>query len=175
MEKFLIRLSQFVQSLSGQHAYVLGCNTAIYDIEYGRVNGTVTHFVPTVSDTSVSNIWQTSMSQTIEWEPYVKQVVSAAVFSEAGQNFPQKVALAFSKATIALGADALAARPALAAQETETSLVTRIPMAPLFTFVVVTLPYILCDFVFATLALVTARHEIPGIQARLSITGLVAV
>lgn len=61
----------------------------------------------------------------------------AAVFRETGQKFAETVTFAVSKATIALGADGLDARLALAAQGRET--VTRIPMAPLFIFVLVNL------------------------------------
>ncbi|GFF41089.1 hypothetical protein IFM58399_06146 [Aspergillus lentulus] len=166
--------TEFVQSLHGVPTYVLGCNTTIYDIEYDRLNNTVTRFQPTVSNTSVSNIWQTSISQTQDWFPFFQQAVGTAIFSDTAQEFAEKVALALSKATIALGADALGAQPALAAQERETLLVARIPAAPLVTMVVVCLLYVVCGLLLTGLAAWSARNGVPDVQARLSIAGLVA-
>ena len=165
---------QFVQSLHGPYTYVLGCNSTIYDVQYSRVNNTISRFVPTVSNISVSNIWQTSIAHTIDWEPFIQQAAGAAIFSNTGQQFADKISHAFSKVTIALGADAVNAQPALAAQDRETFLVARIPAAPLITLVVVNFLYVVCGLIFTILALVAARSKVPDIQARLSIAGLVA-
>lgn len=166
--------TEFVQSLHGVPTYVLGCNTTIYDIEYDRLNNTVTRFLPAVSNTSVSNIWQTSISQTQDWFPFFQQAVGTAVFSDTAQEFAEQVAVALSKVTIALGADALGAQPALAAQQRETLLVARIPAAPLIAMVVVCLLYVVCGLVLTGIATWSARQEVPDVQARLTIAGLVA-
>jgi hypothetical protein len=166
--------TEFVQSLHGVPTYVLGCNTTIYDIEYDRLNNTVTRFLPAVSNTSVSNIWQTSISQTQDLFPFFQQAVGTAVFSDTAQEFAEQVAVALSKVTIALGADALGAQPALAAQQRETLLVARIPAAPLIAMVVVCLLYVVCGLVLTGIATWSARQEVPDVQARLTIAGLVA-
>ncbi|KAL5365026.1 hypothetical protein BJX96DRAFT_6418 [Aspergillus floccosus] len=51
------------------------------------------------------------------------------------------------------------------------SFLTRIPAAPLITLVVVNLLYVVRGFVFAAIALITTRHEVPEIQARLNCCG----
>lgn len=166
--------TEFVKSLHGVPTYVLGCHTTIYDIEYDRLNNTVTRFQPAASNTSVSNIWQTSISQTQDWFPFFQQAAGTAIFSDTAEEFAEKVALALSKATIALGADALGAQPALAAQDRETLLVARIPVAPLVAMVAVCLLYVVCGLVLTGIAAWSARYEVRDVQARLSIAGLVA-
>ncbi|KAE8381753.1 hypothetical protein BDV26DRAFT_278565 [Aspergillus bertholletiae] len=166
--------TEFLTSLHGAHAYVLGCNTTIYDIEYDRVNNTITRFVPTISNTSASNVWQTSISHLNDWYPAIQQTAGAAMLSGSAQVFVDKIAQSFSKITVALGADAVDAQPAIAAQDRESSLVARIPKAPLIALVAVSLLYTLCGVIFTVLAVMAVRHKIPDIQARMSIAGLVA-
>ncbi|RAK93391.1 hypothetical protein BO79DRAFT_267496 [Aspergillus costaricaensis CBS 115574] len=166
--------TDFVQNESGVYGYVLGCNTTIYDIVYDRVNNSVTRFVPTDSNTSVSNIWQTSIAQTVDWEPSIELEIGAAAFSQTGQEFADKIAQSFSKVILALGADGVESRPALAAQQRETSLVSRVPMAPLFTLVAVNFLYVIVGLIFAGIAIRTARGAVPDVHARLGISGLVA-
>lgn len=166
--------TEFVKSLHGVPTYVLGCHTTIYDIEYDRLNNTVTRFQPAASNTSVSNIWQTSISQTQDWFPFFQQAAGTAIFSDTAEEFAEKVALALSKATIALGADALGTQPALAAQDRETLLVARIPVVPLVAMVAVCLLYVVCGLVLTGIAAWSARYEVPDVEARLSIAGLVA-
>ncbi|KAE8363926.1 hypothetical protein BDV27DRAFT_165167 [Aspergillus caelatus] len=166
--------TEFLKSLHGPYAYILGCNTTIYDIEYDRVNNSITRFVPTISNTSASNVWQTSISHLNNWYPTIEQTAGAAILSGSAQVFVDKIAEAFSKVTIALGADAVDARPAIAAQDRESFLVARLPKAPLITLVVVSFLYVLCGLIFTVLAMVAVRHKIPDIQARMSIAGLVA-
>ncbi|KAB8262300.1 hypothetical protein BDV32DRAFT_157426 [Aspergillus pseudonomiae] len=166
--------TEFLKSLHGPYAFILGCNTTIYDIEYDRVNNTVTRFVPTISNTSTSNVWQTSISHLNNWYPTIEQTAGAAILSGSAQVFVDQIAESFSKVTIALGADAVDARPAIAAQDRESFLVARLPKAPFITLVAVSLLYVLCGLTFVVLALVAVRHKIPDIQARMSIAGLVA-
>lgn len=166
--------TEFVQSLHGTETYILGCNTTIYDIEYDRLNNTITRFVPSVSNTSVSNVWQTSVSYTIDWVHNIKQATGMAIFSATDQEFANKVALAFSKMTLSLGAQGVSRRPTLAAQERDALLAARIPKAPLITLVLFSLLYVLCGLILTALAVWTARHKVPDLQAGLRITGLVA-
>ncbi|PYH89986.1 hypothetical protein BO71DRAFT_402603 [Aspergillus ellipticus CBS 707.79] len=166
--------TEFVQNESGPYGYVLGCHTTIHDIRYHRVNNAITRFAPAVSNTSASNIWQTSISQTVDWEANIQDAIGIAAFSATGPEFSETVARAFSQVVIALGADGIEARPSDLVQEEDTLLVARVPKAPLFTLVAVNALYIVCGVVFAALALWTARHEAPDLHARLGITGLVA-
>ncbi|KAE8154049.1 hypothetical protein BDV25DRAFT_167750 [Aspergillus avenaceus] len=164
--------TEFMILEHGGYTFVMGCKTTIYDIEYDQINGTIGRFVPTVSNISVSNVFATTMLAP-SWLPYIQQSAGTAIFSDTAQQFADKVALAFSQVTVALGAGALETRPALAAQQRETFLVARMPVAPLVTLVVFNFVYVLCGLIFTVLAIIAARGRVPDVQARLSIKGFV--
>ncbi|KAK3064925.1 hypothetical protein LTS18_002469 [Coniosporium uncinatum] len=44
---------EIVTPVHGATAFVLGCSTAVYDVEYGSVNATVTGYVTTLTNLSV--------------------------------------------------------------------------------------------------------------------------
>ncbi|GAB1214584.1 hypothetical protein ATERTT37_003748 [Aspergillus terreus] len=148
---------EFVPMLHGGKAFIPGCSTTIYVIQYDHVNGSITRFVPTPSNTSTSNIWQSIVSKIPGVTNTVDQAVLAGSSSRSAQEFVDQVALAYSNVVLAGGAESLEKWPALAVQTRITPLVTRIPAAPLITLVVVDLLYV-----------------VPEIQARLNVTGLVA-
>ncbi|KAA8641773.1 uncharacterized protein ATNIH1004_010712 [Aspergillus tanneri] len=132
------------------------------------------HGTETVSNTSVSNVWQTSVSYNNDFCVHnFRQATQTAIFSATGQDFANKVAMAFSKMTLAMGARGVDQQPALAAQEQETVLAARIPRAPLLTLVVFSLLYVLYGLILTALAVWAARRKIPHLQAGLSIAGLV--
>ncbi|RAL00752.1 uncharacterized protein BO80DRAFT_502163 [Aspergillus ibericus CBS 121593] len=166
--------TDFVQNESGVYGYVMGCNTTIYDVIYGNANHSLVYLSPTASNTSVSNIFQTSISQTVDWEPAIELEIGAAAYSSTGQGFADQLAAEFNRVIMALGAGALEARPAFAVQQRESLLVSRVPMAPLFTLVAVNFLYVICGLVFAGFAFRAARREVPDIHARFGISGLVA-
>ncbi|GES59949.1 hypothetical protein ATEIFO6365_0002028000 [Aspergillus terreus] len=144
------------RSPDGERAFILACNTTIYDIQYDHVNGSITRSVPMPSNISTSNIWQSIVSNIADVTNTADQAVLAARWCLRG------------------GAESLEKRPALAVQARITPLVTRIPAAPLITLVVVNLLHVVCGFVFAAVAIISARGEVPEIQARLNVMGLVA-
>jgi hypothetical protein len=63
--------------LHGGRAFILGCNTTIYDIQYDHVNGSITQFVPMLSNTSTSNIRQSIVSNIADVTNTVDQAVLA--------------------------------------------------------------------------------------------------
>jgi len=60
------------------------------------------------------------------------------------------------------------------AQERSTTLVARIPKAPLYTFVLANMLFVALGIALAVLAIARNGGEVREIQARLSIEGLVA-
>lgn len=165
---------EIVGVVHGGIAFVLGCSVTVYNVEYDSVNGTVTRFVTAASNDSTANIWQTTMAQTNVGNPYLQQAASLAAFSDSAQELADKIALAYSKVALAIGAQAVMPHPALAAQERTSSLVARVPLAPLFTLVTANLLFVALGFVLTGIALGTSGGEVRDVQARLSIVGLVA-
>ncbi|KAL3452761.1 hypothetical protein BJX65DRAFT_302668 [Aspergillus insuetus] len=167
----------FVKLLHGGWSFILGCNSTIYDIEYDRVNGSISRFDPTPSNTSVSNIWETITIDITEDNYAMQEAISKAALSDTAQGFADSMAFAFSQAYLALGAETLERRPTYAVQDRRVSLVVRVPTAPLITLVVVNLLYVLCGFIFAAVALLVSAGSaggVPDIQLRLTVAGLVA-
>lgn len=159
--------------------FIVGCNMTIYDVEYDRVNGQISRFDTSISNTSVNNIWFTSTGYfqiSPDWAPPIQQAISTAILGSASsQEFADKVALAFSKATLAMGAQSVQPRPALAAQARHIALVARIPTAAVVSTVVFCLLFIIAGLVLTSLAIWASQfRNVPDIQARLGITGLVA-
>lgn len=168
---------EFVQALNGIETFVLGCRSTIYDIEYDHVDGDITRFDARSSNTSVSNIWQSTTSNDwTNWSLSVKQAMTAAlVTANTSQEFANQVALSFSKVSMAMGAQGIEKRPALATQNRNSTLVARIPLAPLIALVAVSFLFVLVGLSFTALAIWAARFEdARNIQASLGITGLVA-
>ncbi|KAL4804693.1 hypothetical protein BDV18DRAFT_161786 [Aspergillus unguis] len=167
----------FVKLLHGGWSFILGCNSTVYDIEYDRVNGSISRFDSTPSNISVSNIWETITIDITEGNYAMQEAISRAALSDTAQEFADSVAFAFSQTYLALGAETLERRPTHAVQDRRVSLVARVPTAPLITLVVVNMLYVLCGFVFAAVALLVSAGSaggVPDIQLRLTVAGLVA-
>ena len=117
----------FVVSMHGLITYVLRCKSTIYDIHYDQVNGSTTRFDAQLSNTSVSNIWQiTTSTYAAYWSPSVKQAATAAMATaNSSQEFEDIIALSYSKASMAMGAQGIESRPTLALQRRATTLVAK--------------------------------------------------
>lgn len=106
--------------------------------------------------------------------PNLLQTSTLAAFSDSAQELAYKMALAYSQVALAIGAEAVAPQPALAAQERESFLVTRVPLAPLFTLVLANLLFVAMGFILTFVALASSGGELREIQSRLSVKGLIA-
>lgn len=165
-----------VSVLHGGIAYLLFCTTTLYDIEYDSINGTVTRFVTTASNDSVANAWHGPISTTSGnvGGPTLQQASALGILSNTAQELADIIALAYSRTALALGAQAVMRTPALAAQERQSFLVSRVPAAPLFTLVIANLLFVVFGIALAAVAIKTSGGDVREVQARLSIVGLVA-
>ena len=155
----------------------MGCKNTIYDLEYDQVNGSITRFDTQISNTSISNIWQSTIAEyNLGYVQPVKQAMTAAfVTTNSSDDFANEVALAFGRANMALGAQGIESRPTLALQERRTTLVARLPVAPLVAMVAFSLLFVVTGLLLTALAMWAARsQEVRNIQATLGISGLVA-
>jgi hypothetical protein len=169
-------LNEIVGPLHGGIAFVLFCTVRVYDVEYDSVNGTVTRFVATASNDSVANIWQGPMAR-VSLGPgttNLQQATNLAILSNSSQEIADKIALAYSLVALAVGSQAVGPYPAVAAQERQSFLVSRVPAAPLFTLVIANLLFVLLGIILTSIAIWTSGGEVREVQARLSIGGLVA-
>jgi hypothetical protein len=167
-------IPDIITPVHGGSAFVLGCSSAVYDIEYDSVNGSVTRFVTTLSNTSVSNIWQSGMAFTGVGYSTLQQAASVAVLSDTAQELADKIAIAYSQVSLAVGSNAVTPQPAPAVQERSSFLVARVPAAPLFRLVIANLLFAALGICLASIGLATSGGDVTDIQARLTVAGLVA-
>ena len=162
-----------IQAVDGGAGLVLGCNVTLYDVEYESVNATITRFVTRMSNASAINILQLPMALTVTAQPYLQQYASLAAFSGSGQEIADNMALSYSKAALSVFAGTLVPAPAIAARERTSTIVARIPQAPLFALIGANLLFCTAGIVLLgiTLCVPSIARET---QARLSITGLAA-
>ena len=164
---------EIVGPIHGGMAYVLECNSTVYDVEYDSVNGTITRFDTSKSHDSVANIFKGALGATTVGTDYLKQSASVAVFSESMQELCHKFAMSFNRASLSVGALTLQPNDAIVAQERSIKLVTRIPKAPLYTLVLANMLFVALGIALAVLAIARSGGEVREIQARMSIEGLV--
>jgi len=161
----------------GGIAFVLFCAITLYDVEYDSVNGSVTRFVATPSNESVANIWQIPPGISGDHgAPTLLQAAELAIFSTNAQELADTIALAYSKSSLALGAQSVMRTPALAVQQRESFIVARVPAAPLFTLVIANILFAIVGVILCGIAFTASRGngDVREVQARLSIIGLVA-
>lgn len=101
--------------IHGGYAFVLFCNSTLYDIQYNSVNGAVTRFVTTPSNISTTNLWQKSIQISGLGTDQLKQAASLTVFSNSAEELADGIALAFSKVALAVGSQSVRPQPALEA------------------------------------------------------------
>jgi hypothetical protein len=162
--------------LHGGIGFILSCSATLYDIEYDSINGTITRFVTTASNTSIANAWEGP----VDWiggDPSatsLQQAAAVAIFSDTAQELADKVAIAYSQTALALGAQSVLRSPAIAVQERQSFLVSRVPAAPLYILVATNLAFVLFGIFLTGIAIKASGGDVREVQARLSITGLVA-
>ncbi|KAI3320941.1 hypothetical protein HD806DRAFT_546754 [Xylariaceae sp. AK1471] len=164
-----------VVPVHGGIAFLLSCSVEMYDIEYDSINGTVTRFVAKPSNVSVANAWQVPIEASGVAESNLQTAaLIAATTATSAQDLADQYALSYSKTALGLGAQSVQLAPALAVQERSSLLVTRLPMAPLFSLIAANLAFVLLGIALTYGALTTSGGGIRDVQARLSIAGLVA-
>jgi hypothetical protein len=163
-----------IGGVHGGLAFVLFCNSTLYDIQYDSVDGELTRFVTTPSNTSTVSLWQVPLELSGLGTDQLKQAASLAAVSTSTQELTNRMALAFSTVALAVGSQSVGAQPALEAQERTSLLVARILLAPLFTLVISNLLFVVLGIILTVIAITSSGKDSQDIQARLSITGLVA-
>lgn len=166
---------EVTSTVHGADLFALFCNSTVYDLEYTSVNGTITRFIITPSNTTVINIVQGSQQYTNVGDPVILQGASiGALISTSGQGVADYFALTYSQTALGVASAAFEPRSAIESQQRETILVARIPIAPLACLLVANLSLVVLGVILTILALWAARGETREVQARLSIPGLVA-
>lgn len=161
----------------GGAAFVALCNTSVYDVAYTSVNGTITSFVPTMSNISVTNIVAGNMAETSIADDYLRlaAAMSVGVTATDAEDLANQLAIAYSKATLAVFSNSIVPSPASSARQRSSMLVTRVTAASLYALITVNLSFVVAGLVLCCLALRDPHPlETRDAQARLGIVGLIA-
>lgn len=157
-------------------AFILLCTSAVYELTYNSVNGSVVNGTYTIAnDTLSTNIRWTL----INVQAYSQNALESAWISGAQQaNTSQELADFFAQrfSETALSMIVGITQPALniAERTRDHLLVTRLPKAPFFTLIVLNLLYAVLGVLLAVVAVASHPRKTRNVQARLSIAGLVA-
>jgi hypothetical protein len=157
-------------------ATVLFCNTTIYDATYSQVNGTVTRVVGSVSNGTVGGIFSGPINAFAGGfgKNQLENGMHIAAFSNTSQGLANAFATVFSQTTVGFAAGVMSPRPNTEEQTRNNLLIARVPKAPLYVLVLFDLIYAVLGIVLTGVALTVSGGGIAGVQAKLSVPGLVA-
>ncbi|PMD35074.1 hypothetical protein L207DRAFT_588563 [Hyaloscypha variabilis F] len=152
-------------------AFVLGCNVTAYDLEYVWYNGSVLVQQMVQSNGSVLRSFTA---------PFVSELANMMNLAQsaAGQSTPsgfvESWATGFSTMALGLSASSFSPRETIKEQVRVSTLVARVPKAPLAVLVFLTLLYAVIGILLAYIAVKAGTDETKSVQSRLSVAGLAA-
>jgi hypothetical protein len=128
---------------NGGNAFILGCNTTIYEVMYTWINGsfgTFTSIFP--SNLSVASIINAPQQNNVTFgtAKYINGAILSA-FSNDSQQLADKMALVYSETALGLAAGVFSPRINLEEQVRNVILVARVPIAPLYALLALDLLY----------------------------------
>ena len=170
----LIEDREIMKSTHGATVFVLSCSATVYDMEYSNVNGSVTRWVRSQSNSSVANILQSVQAQTPIADIYLQQAASLAMFSNTSAELAESFAQAYGRIAMSMATGAFQSTPGLEAQKRSSIIAARIPFAPLFALIVANLLLVILGVILTALAVLSAHGDAAEAQARLSVQAIVA-
>jgi hypothetical protein len=167
----LFNSTEFLATETQGLGFVLGCNMTVYDLEFVWYNSSVLVQQMTLSNTSVVNVLTA---------PFVTKLANMANLAQsaAGEDTPmafvERWTTSFSAMVLGLSAGIMSPRENIVEQTRISTLVARVPKAPLTMLVFLNLLYAVIGVVLAVMAAKTGPGETKNVQGRLSVAGLTA-
>jgi hypothetical protein len=167
----LLNSSEFIQPETPGLGFLMGCNITAYDIEYVWYNGSISVQQMVQSNTSVVNVLT---------EPFVVQLANLVNLAQSAASeatpdeFIASWTTGFSIMVLSLAAGIMSPRTTIKEQARVSTLITRVPKAPLAVLNLLTLIYAAIGVLLACIAARAGPGLIKNVQGRLSIAGLVA-
>ena len=161
--------------IHGGLAWVLKCNTSVYDLVYRYSNGTITDPLLSLANASTGGLFAAPMNEDFPLSD-LEIATKVASFSSSAQQLADKWANSYSEIALGLSAGVMTSKPSNEEYHRTQILVARIPKAPLFTLVTLNLVYVTIGLGLALYAALAS--DFPGgagaMRQRLTIPGLVA-
>jgi hypothetical protein len=160
----------------GNYAFLLSCHVQFHAFNYNYVNGSLLTANLTPANFSIFNsiIWPFYYTSAYPINSLESAFIRGAQLSNTTQQVADYLAQHYSETALSLIAGIMSPRKTLAEQSREQLLVTRLPKAPLFTLLALNAMYVLVACMLASVAYTGQPRVVRDVQARLSITGLVA-
>lgn len=155
------------------YAFILECNSTVYNVTYTWVNGSVAYLSTSLIDLEVvGNI--VSNQETLNGTYQVQiAAVMAGYTSNTSQSLANEIAFAYSQNAVAYVAGQFAPLANEKEVRRTTIFVSRVPLAPLLSLIVANCLYVAVSLVVAIIALRVTEEGSREIQKKLSIWGLV--
>ena len=159
----------------GGLAWVLKCNTSVYDLVYTYRNGTITDPLLSLANASTGGLIAAPMNEDFALSN-LETATKLASYSSSAQQLADKWEKSYSQVALGLSAGVMASKPSSLVHRRTPILVARIPKAPLFTLVTLNLIYVTIGLGLALYAALTSDFAggAGAVRQRLTIPGLVA-
>ncbi|KAJ5174795.1 uncharacterized protein N7482_000672 [Penicillium canariense] len=160
----------------GGVGYLFFCNTTVYDVTYTAVNGSITDFMTTPSNSSTSTALVAADSNLNSGDIKLRDAADlGAILANDTQDMADIFALEYSRILLSTVSGALQASPILGGRQRTTKIVARVPTVPLY-FLLASVALMIGLGIWLTVAaLITIRiKDIEEVRARLSVKQLVA-
>ena len=166
---------EIITPIHGGMAWVLKCNTSVYDLVYTYRNGTITEPLLSLANASTGGLIAAPMNEDFALSN-METVAKVASISSSAQQLADKWAKSHSQIALGLSAGVMSSKPSSSEHQRIEMLVARIPKAPLFTLVTLNLIYVAIGLGLALYAALTSDFAggSGAIRQRLTIPGLVA-
>lgn len=164
--------SDIVASNGRNNAWILGCESTVVDMTFLWRNQVVTNVTYTPSNESLGGTIVRPMFLDLSTVALI--LVSLSASSSTPSNLADAMANAISREMIGLNVGIMEPRTNLQEQTREEFLVARVPVAPLYSLIALTLLYAIVGMVLAVVAFKSALGETKEVQARLTVAGVVA-
>ena len=171
----LIKDPDITTPAHGGVAWVLKCNTSVYDLVYTYKNGTITDPLFSLANATTGGLVAAPMNEDFAISN-LETATKVASFSSSAQQLADKWANSYSQIALGLSAGVMTSKPSSIEHGRTSLLVARIPKAPLFTLVTLNLIYVIMGLGLALYAALTSDFAGGGgaMRQRLTIPGLVA-
>ena len=166
---------EIVTTVHGEAAWVLKCNTSVYDLVYTYRNGTIIDALLSLANASTRGLVAAPINDDFPLSN-LEIATKVATFSSNAQQLADKWAKSYSQIALGLSTGMMTSKPSIVEHRRTPILVARIPKAPLFTLVTLNLIYVMIGLGLALYAILTSDFAggAGAIRQRLTIPGLVA-
>jgi len=167
--------TEFVALEFGGLAYLMFCNATVFDTQYTAINGTITIFEISPSNDSMATLMVQPLIETAAGGIKLQDSTNLAGLSTTEEQFAHTFSLAYSQVLLSLVAGVMVQSPAIELQQHSEIIVSRVPMAPLYTLVALSFLFVGFGILLTVVALAAAHNvDVEEIRQRLSLQQLVA-